>query len=40
MRDKTKVIPWTKGALVKVVGFEDGEEGRGQIVLWTTLALD
>lgn len=40
MRDKTKAITWSKGAPVEVVGFEDGEEGRGQIVLWAMVALD
>ena len=25
MRDKTKAITWSKGVLVKVVGFEVGE---------------
>lgn len=31
MRDKTKAITWNKGTQVKVIGSDDGEEGRGQI---------
>lgn len=32
VRDKTKPLPGARGAQMKVVGFEDGEEGKGQIV--------